>query len=100
MDAEIKRSTFKAKLFSFMCGVLFFCANIFVNLAAITATKYHENMAVVTSISNGTILIGFAGSYFVYKESINRWQILGSLACLTGILLLSLSVLTEETTDS
>ena len=52
-------------------------------------------MAVVTAIANGTIPLGLAGSYFIYKERLTCLQVLGSLACLAGILTLSLSVLAE-----
>jgi hypothetical protein len=53
-------------------------------------------MAVVSAIANGTIPLGLLGSYFIYKEKLTIWQVVGSLACLTGILTLSLSVLGKE----
>ena len=53
-------------------------------------------MAVVTAIANGTIPLGLLGSYCIYKEKLTVWQVAGSLACLAGILILSLSVLGQE----
>ena len=53
-------------------------------------------MAVVSAICNGTIPIGLAVSFLFYKEKLTSLQVIGSLACLAGILTLSLSVLGEK----
>lgn len=53
-------------------------------------------MAVVQAIANGTIPLGLLGSYFIYKERLTRRHVVGSLACMAGILILSLSVLGVE----
>lgn len=68
-------------------------------IAAQIATENNQNMAVVSAIANGTIPLGLLGSYCIYKEQLTLVQVLGSLACLIGILTLTLSVLlfgTEE----
>ena len=56
-------------------------------------------MAVVSAIANGTIPLGLAGSYLIYKERLTCLHLVGSLACLSGILILSLSVLVEKDTS-
>ena len=98
MEREVKVGETKARMISLTCGVLLFCANLIIFVAAQIATENHQNMAVVTAIANGTIPLGLLGSYFIYKERLALWQILGSLCCLTGILILSLSVLGKKET--
>lgn len=96
MEKEVHVSETKARILSLFCGVLLFCANLIIFVAAQVATENHQNMAVVSAIANGTIPLGLAGSYFIYKERLTIWQVIGSLSCLTGILILSLSVLGKK----
>lgn len=49
-------------------------------------------MAVVTAIGNGPVILGLLGSYIIYKERLTLYHTGGSLLCLTGILILALSV--------
>ena len=86
----------RAIALSYLCGVINFVSNMFVFLAAQTATANNQNTGIVAALSNGGILFGLFGSYFVYKENITRLQIMGSIACLIGLAMLSLSMQSKE----
>jgi len=103
MEKEVRVSQTIATCLGIIAGVLIFSANLVIFVAAQIATENNQNMAVVTAIANGTIPLGLLGSYLIYKEKLTNWQVIGSLACLAGILILSLSVLgksEEQTTIS
>ena len=86
----------KAIALSYLCGVINFVSNMFVFLAAQTATANNQNTGIVAALSNGGILFGLFGSFFVYKENITRLQIMGTIGCLVGLLMLSLSMKGNE----
>ena len=96
MEREVRVGETKARMLGLLCGVLLFCANLIIIVAAQIATKNNQNMAVVTAIANGTIPLGLLGSYFIYKERLTIYQVIGSLSCMAGVLVLSLSVLGKK----
>ena len=96
MRKEVRKSERLALILSFICGVFLFSANVLALVGSQIATENNQNMAVVVAIANGTIPLGLLASYFIYKEKLTIWQVSGSLACLAGILILSLSVLGKK----
>lgn len=96
MQREVKHSETLAISLSIIAGILIFNANLLIYVAAQVATENDQNMAVVTAIANGTIPLGLLGSKFIYKEKLTILQIVGSMGCMAGILILSLSVLRDQ----
>ena len=47
-------------------------------------------------IWGGLVLIGMAGSYAIYKENVTRWQIMGGITLVGGILMLSMLAKNKE----
>ena len=99
MQQEVKHSETLAISLSIIAGILIFNANLLIYVAAQVATENDQNMAVVTAIANGTIPLGLLGSKFIYKEKLTILQIAGSMGCMAGILILSLSVLRDQDAD-
>ena len=56
-----------------MCGVISFIANLLVFYAAEMASRNNQNVGIVTALTNGAVLFALFGSYFVYKENINKY---------------------------
>ena len=81
---------------AYLCGVALFCANLFIFLAAQTAAVKHYNIDILPAISTGLVLIGLAGSYFIYKEKQSRLQYCGSFTIIVGLLLLAFSATRNE----
>ena len=71
MEAEVKTSTTLAIILSILSGIFMFIANMLISLAAQTATLYNQNMSIVTAISNGTVILGIAASFLIYKEKVS-----------------------------
>lgn len=70
MQREVRVGQTIATFLGLIAGVLVFCANLLIFVAAQIATENNQNMAVVSAIANGTIPLGLAGSYFIYKEKL------------------------------
>lgn len=100
MEREVQVSETIAFSLGLLGGMLIFCSNLIVSIAAQIAKENQQNMAVVSAIANGTIPLGLLGSYFIYKEQLTFLHLIGSIACLAGILTISLSVLVTSETDS
>ena len=81
---------------AYLCGIVNFCANMFVYLAVMTANSNNQSVGLVTAISNGNVLIGLFGSLVIFREQITWKQILGSIICFAGVLTLSLSVVGKK----
>ena len=92
MQKEVKASETLATVLALLCGGLMFCANLLICISTQIATENNQNMAIVSGISNGNIPLGLLGSFLLYKETLSKRQVSGSLICMIGTLTLSLSV--------
>ena len=92
MEREVRVSEIIATFLSLVGGILGFCGTLLLQVAGQIAIQNGINMAVVSSIGNGPVVIGLIGSYVIYKEKITLWHTSGSMLCLIGILILAFSI--------